>query len=165
MEEFSTYIFKENEMKTNNMKVNKERPYYIGIMIFLIAVSLSLMGFYYSFLFVIGYIVFMIGRITMSGPLSSVGHRPLTLKLTKDSIFIGKKKLEIKNKQDLQITLVGYKGQGISRSAAFYQAHNGNNNLMKFKYGERVTEFKFVLESEAHKDKLIKFCRENGFEI
>jgi len=44
-------------------------------------------------------------------------------------------------------------------------AHNGNDNQMKVRYGDKVTEFKFVLETETHKDKLIKFCKQNGFEL
>src|SRR5690606_21123388 len=166
MDEFSTYIFKENETKTNNIRVNKERPYYIGILIFLISVVFYLLDFDYAIhFFVVGYIVLVIGQITMSGRVPSIGHRPLTLKLTKDSVYLGKERLEIKNKKDVEITLVGYHGQGINQRTAFYQAHNGNDNLMRIKYGDKITELKFVLESEAHKDKLIKFCKENGFGI
>jgi hypothetical protein len=80
-------------------------------------------------------------------------------------VYIGKEKLEIKNKEDVDIRIIGYKGQGINQQTAFYQAHNGNDNLMKIKYGDKVTEFKFVLDSETHKDKLVRFCEQNGFEI
>jgi len=100
----------------------------------------------------------------MSGRLPSIGHRPLSLKLTQDSISIGKEKLEIKDKKDVQILIVGYQGQPINQRTAFYQAHNGNDNLMRIRYGGKVTEFKFVLDSETHKDKLINFCKANGFE-
>jgi hypothetical protein len=166
MDEFSTYIFKENEIKTNNIKVNKERPYYIGVLIFLISIVLYLLDFDYAIhFFIVGYIVLVIGQITMSGRVPSIGHRPVTLKLTKDSIYIGKERLQIKTKEDVDIKIVGYKGQGINQRTAFYQAHNGNDNLMKFRYGNKVTEFKFVLESETQKDKLVKFCEENGFKI
>jgi hypothetical protein len=166
MDEFSTYIFKENEIKTNNIRVNKERPYYIGILILLLSVVLYLLDFDFAiYLFVVGYIVLVIGQITISGRVPSIGHRPVTLKLTKDSIYIGKEKLEIKSKGDVEIRIVGYKGQGINQRRAFYQAHNGNDNLIKIKYGNKVAEFKFVLESETHRDRLIKFCEENGFKI
>jgi hypothetical protein len=166
MDEFTTSIFKENEVKTNNLRVTKERPYYIGILIFLFSIVLYLLDFDYSIhFFVVGYIVLIIGQITMSGRLPSIGHRPLTLKLTRDSIFIGTQQLEIKNKQDVEIVIVGYKGQGINQRTAFYQAHNGNDNLMRIKFGDKTTEFKFVLDSEAHKDKLIGFCEENGFKV
>ena len=166
LNEFSTYIFKENEVKTNNVKVNKERPYFIGILIFLFSVVLYLLDFDYAIhFFVVGYIVLVIGQITMSGRLPSIGHRPMTLKLTEDAIYIGKEKLEIKNKGEVDIKLTGYKGQGINQRTAFYQVHNGNDNLMRIKYGDKVTEFKFVLESENHKDKLVKFCKQNGFEV
>jgi hypothetical protein len=166
LDEFSTYIFKENEIKTNNVRVNRERPYYIGILIFLISVVLYLLDFDYAIhFFVIGYIVLVIGQVTMSGRVPSIGHRPVTLKLTKDSVYIGKERLEIKNKEDVDIRIIGYKGQGINQRTAFYQAHNGNDNLMKIKYGDKVTEFKFVLDSETHKDKLVRFCEQNGFEI
>ena len=166
MDEFSTYIFKENEVKTNNVRVNRERPYYIGISIFLFSVVLYLMDFDYAVhFFVAGYIILVIGQITMSGTLPSVGHRPVTLKLTKDAIYIGKEILEIKNKNDVDIRIVGYQGQLISQRTALYQAHSGNDNLMKLRYGGRITEFKFILESEIHKDKLVNFCKEHGFEI
>jgi len=165
MDEFSTYIFKENEVMTNNERVRKERPYYIGILIFLVSVVLYLLDLDYAIhFFVVGYIVLFIGQITMSGRVPSIGHRPLTLKLTKDSIYLGKERLEI-NKEDVNIRIVGYKGQGINQRTAFYQAHSGNDNLMKIKYGDKVTELKFVLESETHKDNLIRFCKENGFRI
>jgi hypothetical protein len=101
----------------------------------------------------------------MSGKIPSIGHRPVDLKITPDAIFIEKEKLEIENKEDVKITIVGYKGQWLNQPLALYQAHNGNDNLMKFRFGDKVTEFKFILESEAHKDELIKFCKENGFEI
>jgi hypothetical protein len=166
MDEFSTYTFKENEVMTNNERVKKERPYYIGVLIFLISAVLYLLDFDYSIHFlIVGYIVLVIGQITMSGRVPSIGHRPLTLKLTKDSIYLGKERLEIENKNDVDIRIVGYKGQGINQQTAFYQAHSGNDNLMKINYGDKVTELKFVLESETHKDNLIRFCKENGFKI
>ncbi len=166
MDEFSTYIFKENEIKTNNVKVSKERPYYIGILIFLISIVLYLLDFDYAIhFFVVGYITLFIGQFTMSGRVPSVGHKPLTLKLTKDSIYLGKERLEIKNKKDIDIRIIGYMGQGINQPTAFYRAHNGNDNLMRIKYGDKVTELKFVLESETHKDKLVKFCNDNGYNI
>lgn len=166
MDEFSTYIFKENEVKTNNVRVNKERPYYIGILFSLISFVLYLLDFDYAIhFFVVSYIVLVVGQITMSGRVPSIGHRPLTLKLTKDSVFIGKERLEFKNKEDVDIRILGYKRQGINQRTALYQAHNGNDNLIRIRYNEKVTEFKFVLESETHKDKLVKFCKENGFKI
>lgn len=166
MNEFSTYIFKENELKSNNKRVNKGRPYYIGISLFLVSVVLYLLDFNYAIhLFVVGYIVVLIGQITLSGQVPSIGHRPLTLKLTKDSIYLGKERLKIKNKKDVDIRIVGYKGQGVIQQRAIYQSHNGNDNLMKIRCGDKVTEFKFVLASEAHKDQLIEFCKMNGFQI
>ncbi len=166
MDEFSTYIFKENEEKTNNTRVMRARPYYIGILIFLFSVVLYLLDFDYAIhLFFVAYIVWIIGKITTSGRIPSIGHRPVTLKLTKDSIYIGKEKLGITNTNDVQIKIVGYKGQAINNPIALYQVHNGNDNLMKIAFGDKVAKFKFVLESETHKDQLITFCEENGFKI
>jgi hypothetical protein len=166
MDEFSTYIFKENEIKTNNIKVNKERPYYIGILIFLIGAVLYVLDFDYAIhFFVSSYVVLIVGQMAMSGQVPSVGYSPLTLKLTRDSIHIGKEKLEINDKRDVEIRMVGYKGQGIYQQTAYYQVHNGNENVMRISYRGLITEFKFVLESETHKDKLVEFCQEHGFKI
>lgn len=166
MDEFSAYIFKENEIKTNNIRVNKERPYYIGVLIFLFSFLLYLLDFEYTAHFLsIGLIGLILGLITMSGRVPSVGYRPATLKLTNKSISIGKETLEIKNKEDIDIRIVGYRGQLVNQRTAFYQIHNGNENLIKVRFGDKVTEFKFVLESEDHKDKLVKFCKHNGFEL
>lgn len=166
MNEFSTYIFKENEIKTNNLRVNKERPYYIGFLIMLIGIVLYLLDSGYTVHFMAaGYIMLLIGQIIVSGRVPSIGHRPLTLKLRKDSLLIGTERIEIKNRSDVTIRLNGYKGQGINHPLGFYQTYNGNDNLMRIRYGDKEAEFKFVLESETHKDELIKFCKENGFEI
>jgi hypothetical protein len=166
MEEFSTYIFKENEIKTSNSKVIRERTYYVGILIFLIGVILFLFDLELGkYLMVSGFIIYTIGQIVLSGREPSIGYRPLILKLRRDSVFIGKERVEIKNKSDIEIKVIGYKGQLINQREAFYLTHNGNENLMKVRYGDIVSEFQFVLESEHHKDKLVKFCRENDFEI
>lgn len=166
MDAFSTYIFKENEVKTRNTRISRERPYYIGILIFLISVILYLLDFDYAVhFFAVSYIVMLIGRTTMSGRIPPIGHKPMTLKLTKDSIFIGKERLEIQNKEDIEIRIIGFKGQGINQRTAFYQAHSGNDNVMRIKYADKMTEFKFVLESESHKDELVKFCEQNGYDI
>lgn len=106
-----------------------------------------------------------IGKITLSGHRTSIGHRPVSLKLTAESIYIGKERIEIRDKKDIEIRVIGYKGQFIVQQKAFYQTHHGNDNLMRIRFGDKTTEFKFVLESESHKDKLLKFCEENGFRI
>jgi|GEM_PF-4563264 len=166
MQEFTTYVFKENEILTNNIRVKRERPYYIGVLIILISVLLYILDFDYAIPFgLFGALVVFIGKMTMSGRSPSVGHRQLRLRLTADSIYLGNERLEIKSKEDIEITIVGYKGQMINQQIALYQTHNGNDNLMRIKYGEKVSEFKFVLESETHKNQLVRFCEMNGFRI
>lgn len=166
MQEFTTYIFKENEVLTNNIKVKRERPYYVGILICLVSVLLYILDIDYAIpFFFFGVVVVFIGKMTMSGRSPSIGHRPLRLRLTPDSIYLGNDRLEIKSKEDIEIRIVGYKGQRIIQQVAYYQTHNGNDNLMRIKYGEKVSEFKFVLESETRKHQLVRFCEMNGFRI
>lgn len=165
-EEFTTYVFKKNEIKSNNLKVLKERPYYIGVLLFLISIVLYLLDIGYAGLFlVVGNILLFIGMATMSGRRPSLGHRPLTLKLTADSVFIGKERLSILNKGDVSIKISGYRGEFINQRVAFYQTHSGNENVLKIKYQGKVVELKFVLMSETHKDQLVSFCQTNGFPI
>lgn len=166
MEEFATSIFKENEIKTNNARVVKERPYYIGLLISMIGFILYLFDSKFTIYFlIIGYLIVIIGQIVMSGKIPSIGSRPLNLKLRNDSIIIGNDKLEIKDKNDIEIRIIGYKGQWINQKVALYQFHNGNENQLKIKYNDKETELKFLLDSESHKDKLVRFCSENGYKL
>lgn len=166
MEEFSTIIFKENETKTHNKKIEQERIYIIGILIFLIGTVLYLIDSPYTgkFMF-IGIVVITIGQIVLSGRRPSVGEPISNLKIRKDHVLIGDDRIKIKNKEDLRIKLDGYKGQLIAYQTAFFQTHSGNDNIMRIRYGDKVAEFKFVLESEHHKDRLQRFCKENDFKI
>jgi hypothetical protein len=166
MDEFSTFVFKENETKTHNKKVEKERLYIIGTLVLLIGIVLYLIDSPYTRTFMlIGIILFTIGQIVLSGRKPSVGQPIANLKLRKDHVLIGDDKIEIKNKEDIKIKLDGYKGQLIPYQTGFIETHSGNDNIMRIRYGGKEAEFKFVLESEHHKDKLQKFCKENDFNI
>ena len=166
MDEFTTYIFKENEIKTNNKRVIKERTFYIGLLIGLFGFVLQLLEIEYSFyLIYIGVITVTIGRIVMSGKDPSIGHRPLELKFGKDYITIGHDKIDIESKFDIQINIIGYRGQGINQRTAFYKMYSGNDNTITLRYKGKEAKFQFVLDSEHHKDKLLKFCEKNGFNV
>jgi hypothetical protein len=69
----------------------------------------------------------------------------------------------LKSKGDIQITICGYKGQGKTRRLGFYETYSGNDNSIAVQYSDKVAEFKFVLDSEYQKDKLIEFCGQNDF--
>jgi hypothetical protein len=166
MKEFSTYIYKENETATHNKNVMRDRPHYIGIIIFLIGVVFYILDFdYVGYFIVIGFLVFMIGQITTSGRLSSVGYRPLTLKLTGDSIFLGADRIELKNKNDIEIQIVSYKGQAKFQTGTIYQEYHGNDNVMRIRHGDKTVELKFILNSERHKDDLVDFCEVHGIKL
>jgi hypothetical protein len=166
MDEFTTYIFKENEIKTNNKRVIKERTFYIGLLIGLFGFALQLLEIEYSFYLILtGAIIVTIGRIAMSGKNPSIGHRPLELKIRKGSITIGQEKIDFENKSDIQINILGYRGQGINQRTAFYKMYSGNDNTITLRYKDKEAKFQFVLDSELHKDKLLKFCEKYGFNV
>jgi len=164
--EFSTYVFVENHLKTNDQKVARERPLYIGILIFLIGACLYLLDISFATYFLAsGAIVMTIGRITMSGRRASIGHRPLKLRLTPDAIYIGDEKLEIKSKSDVKLRIIGYRSQAIRQRTAYYQTHSGNENEIRIVHQSGVAEFNFILDSERHQDQLLHFCKVNGFNV
>jgi hypothetical protein len=166
MDEFSTFIFKENELKTNNKRVIKERAYLIGILIGLIGFVLYLLDLEYSTpILLTGVAILTIGRITMSGKDPSIGHRPLELRLKNDLIIIGKEKIEIKDKANILINVIGYRGQGINQRTAFYKTYSGNDNTIRLWYNDKEVLFNFILDSEHQKDKLLNFCETNGFKV
>ena len=166
MEEFTTSIFKENELKTKNRKVSRERPFFIGLLITLIGIALNLMDSPYTIHFLLGGTLLMvIGRIVASGKSPSIGHRPLSLRLTKDSVYIGEERLPLEGKENIAIWVDGYKGETISHNSFLDPKASGNDNTMTIKLASKMSEFKFVLESERHRDKLVDYCEANGFEI
>lgn len=166
MNEFSAFIFKQNELKTSNKKVISERAYLIGILITLTGLLLYFLNIEYSIaVLVVGAVITTIGRIVMSGKNPSIGYRPLELKLKNQSLIIGNEEIEIKANADVLIKIAGYKGQLINQRIAFYKKHSGDDNIIKLRHGDMEVEFNFVLESEHHKDKLIAFCENNGFDL
>ena len=166
MDEFTTYIFKENELKTNNERVIQERTFYIGLLIGLVGLVLKLLGIEYaSYPIIIGVIIMTIGRIIMSGKDPSIGHRPLELKIRKNSIIIGHENIQIEDKSDIQFNIIGYRGQGINQRIAVYKMYSGNDNTITLKYKDKETRFQFVLNSEDHRDELLEFCKSNGFSV
>lgn len=166
MYEFSTFIFKENELKTNNKRVTKERTYLIGVLIGLFGFVLYLLDIKYSTpILLTGVAILTIGRITMSGKDPSIGHRPLELRLRNDSMIIGKETIEIKDKANILNSIIGYRGQSINQRTAFYKTYSGNDNTIRLWHNDKEVLFNFILDSEHHKDKLLKFCETNGFNV
>lgn len=166
MDEFSAFIFKENETKTHNRKVDQERIYIIGTLVFLVGIVLYLIDSPYTGKFMlVGIVVIAIGKIVLSGRRPSVGQPISKLKIRKDYVLIGDDRIEIKKKEDISIKLDGYRGQLITYQTNFIQTYSGNDNILRIRFGDKEVEFKFILESEHHKDKLQKFCIENDFKI
>lgn len=163
--EFSSYVFVENKVKTQNAKVLKERPYYIGLLMLCISGVFVLLELPWAGgLIMLSMMVYYFSLFWQSGRQPSIGHHPVDLKLLPDALMLGKERIELKNKRDLRIRIVGYQGQLIGSKIAPFQTHSGNDNVMHLRYANKVTEFNFVLHSEHHKDQLIKFCEANGFE-
>lgn len=164
MDQFTSYVFKENELRTNNAKVTKERTYYLGILIVLVGLAMYYLNIPYGLgISLAGTVVYIIGKFIMSGWVSSIGYRPYSLKIRKESITIGDRTFDVNNTDDVQFKIVGYKGQIILQREAIYKTHSGNENLVMVRYNNLESEFRFVLESEEHKDKLLKFCENTGF--
>ena len=164
MDEFVSTIFKEDPQKTRNLQVSKETTYYVGILIVLIGAVFYILeeAVIAAFVVLAGFLVFIVGKIIMSGRVPSIGHRPTTFKILKDCIMIGQEKISITPTKDLEVTIVSYAGQGVNQRTAFYQTYAGTNNRIKFRFQNKEIEFNFVLDSEYEKDKLVKFCKEHG---
>lgn len=166
MEEFKTHIFVENELLTHNKKVLKERTFYIGILILLIALILYQLDSPYTAHFIgTAMVVLFIGRALLSGQTPSVGYVPATLVITKDSVTFGSQTIPLDNKGDIHITIGGYKGQWKMFPIGFFQTSSGNDNIIRIHYGDKNAQLKFILYSQNHKAQLIEFCEEHGFEF
>jgi len=165
MEEFRTYIFKENEVKTHNARVIKERVYIIGVLVVLVGIVSSILDLPYTVYFVVaGFVLVMAGRIFLSGKEPSIGHRPVSLTLRPDSILLGTEKIRIADRKDIRITISGYAGEAFYTKTT-YNTHSGNDNFLSFSYQGKTAMLQFVLDSKNHKDQLIQFCQEYGIDI
>lgn len=165
LNEFSSLVFIENKVKTSNAKVLKERPYYISILMLCVSIIFILLDLPWAGgLIIISMTVYYASLFWQSGRKPSIGHHPVDLKLLPDALMLGKERIELKNKRDLRIRIVGYRGQLTGSKIAPFKTHSGNDNVMHLRYANKVTAFNFVLHSEHHKDQLLKFCEAHGFE-
>jgi uncharacterized membrane protein len=164
--QFSTFVFEENEVKTKNKKVIRERTFYLGVLTSLVGFLLIELEIEYGgIMIVVGFFLTILGRFIRSGKESSIGHRPLPLLLRRDSFVLGNDEIEIMNKSAVSINVVGYSKEKKYSSSALSASHSGNANTITFPYNGREIILRFVLESERHKEKLLQFCSLNGYEI
>jgi hypothetical protein len=166
MDEFSTYVFQPNELKTENKKVLKERTLLFGIFIALTGYTLYLLDVEYGTpVLMIGVFILIAGRIVMSGKEPSVGHRPMELKIRSNSLLIGTTEHPIEDKGRMLINVIGYRGQGMVQRTAFYKTHNGNENTIRLWHDDKELVVNFVLESEHQLHRLKRFCERHGYKL
>jgi hypothetical protein len=163
VQEFSSYVYKEDEEKTHARQVLHVRPFYLAILFILAAiVSLRLDVKSAGLIFGIGglglYFFFGIRQFFTGDMEVSVGHAVTRFKINHEGIFMGQQFIPISSISDLNVNINGYKGEPFS---SLY-SKSGKKNLISFKYQDKPTQFLFLLHSLKHKKELIEFCKNTG---
>lgn len=164
MEEFHTLLYKENDIKTHNKRIAREQVLLTGVLIVLIGYVFEILEWpFVTPIFFIGVCMVTIGRFLISGKDVTVGHSPLGLRLTRDAIYLGQTRIEMPDKSLLEIIVMAHEGEPRWASGGIYHAYNGTENIMRLRRGESIVEWRFVLGSKEHKEKLLNFCQRNGY--